>query len=57
MKHHTYQIENVVGDAEAILAGIMDENTMPDDLMDKECYMYDREGTCIGLSICRPEYI
>jgi hypothetical protein len=43
-KDHTYQIENVVGDMEAFLSGIMDENTIPDDLMDKECYMYGREG-------------
>jgi hypothetical protein len=46
----TYQIENVVGDMEAILSGIMDENNIPDDLMDKECYIYGREGTCATLS-------
>ncbi|KAM0921909.1 hypothetical protein ACQ4PT_006546 [Festuca glaucescens] len=31
-------------DMEAFLSGIMDENIIPDDLMDKECYMYGREG-------------
>ena len=30
---------------EAFLSDIMDENTIPDDLMDEECYMYAREGT------------
>ncbi|KAM0921908.1 hypothetical protein ACQ4PT_006546 [Festuca glaucescens] len=35
-----------LGDMEAFLSGIMDENIIPDDLMDKECYMYGREGNC-----------
>ena len=41
----TYEVENVVGKMEAFLSNIMDENTIPDDLMDEECYMSSREGT------------
>jgi hypothetical protein len=36
---------------EAFLNDMMDENTILDDLMDKECYIYAREGTCVSLSI------
>ena len=36
---------------EAFINGIMDENTIPDDLMDKDCYTYAREGTYASLSI------
>ena len=36
---------------EAFLSGIMDENTIPDDLIDEECYVSTREGTYAGLSI------
>jgi hypothetical protein len=36
---------------EAFLSGMMDENTIPDDLMNKGCYMYAREGTYTTISI------
>jgi hypothetical protein len=36
---------------EAFLSGIMDENDIPDDLMDEECCMYAPEGTYTSLSI------
>ena len=36
---------------EAFLSGIMDENSIPDDLMDEEYYMFDREGTYVRFSI------
>ena len=36
---------------EAFLSGIMDENAIPDDLMDEEYYMFDREGTYVRFSI------
>jgi hypothetical protein len=48
---HTYLTENVVGDMDAFLSGIMDENAIPDDLMDEEYCMYAHEGTCAILSI------
>jgi hypothetical protein len=41
---------------EAFLSGIMDENAIPDDLMDKECCMYDPEGTYATLSFNRLYY-
>ena len=34
---------------EAFLSGIMDENAIPDDLMDEEYYMFDQ----IGRASCR----
>jgi hypothetical protein len=39
---------------EAFLNGIMDENAIPDNLMDEECCA--REGTYVSLSINRPYY-
>jgi hypothetical protein len=36
---------------EAFLNDMMDENTIPDDPLDKECYMYAREGNCASLPI------
>jgi hypothetical protein len=47
----TYQTDNGVGDMDAFLSGIMDENAIPDDLMDEEYCMYAREGTYAILSI------
>jgi hypothetical protein len=41
---------------EAFLSGIMDENAIPDNLMDEECYMYAPEGTYASLSVDRPYY-
>lgn len=42
---------------EAFLSSIMDENAIPNDLTDKECYMYDREGTYASLSTNRLCYL
>ena len=36
---------------EALLNHIMDDDTIPNDLMDEECCMYDHEGTNASLSI------
>jgi hypothetical protein len=38
-----------IDDMEAFLSGIMDENVIHEDLTDKECYMYAREGTYASL--------
>jgi hypothetical protein len=45
-----------VGDMEAFLSGIMDDNDITDDLMDEECCMYAPKGTYASLSIDCPYY-
>ena len=36
---------------EAFLSGVMDENAIPDDLLDEDYYTFDREGTYVRFSI------
>jgi hypothetical protein len=46
LNHPTNKINNVVDDMETFLSDMMDENTIPDDVMDNEC-----EGTYFILSM------
>jgi hypothetical protein len=51
LKASHLQYQNVVGDMEAFLSGIMDNDANPNDLMDNEHYMFAPEGIHASLSI------